>query len=511
MEQPQRAGSQHHAAIKVLSSPIMKHHPFPFTLVALLVIALAPLCNAADMSVKETPLTTITEYLGTLEGVGETLLVSPDCQHIALVVKQGGEIGWQIDGETEKYFSEIGPGQWSPDSKHFAYAAPEGNKWRILIDGKGGPSFDKVRFPVWSPDSSKIAYIAQRKDEFVIVNDNKKSDSFEAISNLQYNFDGSSLAAIVKKNGKESVWIDGKLQASADQIDQFVWSEQGSYYAYATRNNASWRVYHNGTPGKAVASVQLLTISPDGQHVAYVGSVSSGYVVQPGVRNQAQISAKTQLLLVDEKTLDSEAGATYTYTGIVFSPDSQQLAWTAGYFGQGMSVFRASTAGEIKTSPQNILQYSNISEPVWSADSAHLAYGAIQIVGEDIVKYIITDGKPSEVYYDITQPVWNSTAPELAYAVVPMDSKDKSIVICNNQPSPKYDTVSDLHFSADGKYFSYLALGEKGPFAVINGIKSPTYGGFLGKVKSAFDAEGKLHLIMITKKRQAVHVELGVK
>jgi len=489
----------------------MKHNFLRFALLALSIMALAPFSKAADLSVKETPLTTINEYLGTLDGVGETLLVSPDCQHIALVVKQSEEMGWQIDGEAQKYFPEIGPGLWSPDSKHFAYAAPDGNKWRFLVDGKGGASFDKVMFPVWNPDSSKISYIAQQNGKFVIINDNRKSDSFDAISALQYNADGSSLAAIVKKDGKDSVWIDGKLQASADQIDQFVWSAHGSHYAYAARDNASWRVFHDNSPGKAVESVQLLTLSPDGQHVAYIGTIGSGYVAQPGVVNQAQISAKTQLLLVDEKTLDSEAGATFTFTGIIFSPDSQQLAWTAGYFGQGMTAFQATTAGQLETATKNVLQYSNISEPVWSADSAHLAYGAIQIVGENIVKYVITDGKPSETYYDITQPVWNPTASQLAYAIVPMDAQDKSIVISNGKPSPKYDTVSDLLFSPDGKYFSYLALGDKGPFAVVNGMQSPTYGGFLGKTKSSFDAAGHLHLMMVTKKKQAVHVELGVK
>lgn len=511
MGQSQRSCSQHHAAIKVLSLPIMKHNSFHFALIALLIIALAPLSKAADMSVKETPLTTIKEYLGTLDGVGETLLVSPDCQHIALVVKQSEEMGWQIDGETQKYFSEIGPGLWSPDSKHFAYSAPDGNRWRIMVDGKGGASFDKVMFPVWSPDSSKISYVAQQKGDFIIVNDNKKSQPFAAISDLQYNADGSSLAAIVKKDGKDYVWIDGKLQASADQIDQFVWSAHGSHYAYAARDNASWRVFHDDSAGKAVVGVQLLTISPDGKHVAYIGSIGSGYIVQPGVMNQAQISAKTQLLLVDERTLDSESGATYTFTGIVFSPDSQQLAWTAGYFGKGMSAFQARTTGQIETPTKNVLTYSNISEPVWSADSTHLAYGAIQIVGENIVKYVITDGKPSEVYFDITQPVWNPVASQLAYAIVPMDAQNESVVINDGKQSPKYDTVSDLLFSPDGKYFSYLALGDKGPFAVINGVKSPTYGGFLGKTKSSFDADGKLHLMMVTKKKQAVHVELGLK
>jgi len=259
-----------------------------------------------------------------------------------------------------------------------------------------------------------------------------------------------------------------------------------------------------------VESVQLLTISPDGMHVAYVGTIGSGYIAQPGVVNQEQISAKTQLLIADEQTLDSEAGATYTFTGIVYSPDSQQLAWTAGYFGQGISAFQATSTGHIETATDGILKYSNISAPIWSADSKHLAYGAVQIVGENIIKYVVTDGKPSEAYFDITQPVWNPALSQLAYAIVPMDSKTKSIVINDGQRSPQYDTVTDILFSPDGKYFSYLALGDKGPFAVINGIKSPTYGGFLGNRKSYFDAAGHLHLIMVTKDRQAVHVELAV-
>lgn len=489
----------------------MKHKFLPFAFIALLTITLSPFCKAADMSVKETTLTTINEYLGKLDGTGETLLVSPDCEHIALVVKQSGEMGWQIDGKAQKYFSEVGPGYWSPDSKHFAYPAPDGNKWRLLVDEKGGASFDAIGNVVWSADSSKVSYIAQQNNKFFIINDNHKSDSFDAVRDLKYNADGSSLAAIVQKGNKDYLWINGQLKNSADQIDQFSWSAKGSHYAFAARDNASWRVFHDGTPGKAVESVQLLTISPDGLHVAYVGSISSGYIAQPGLQNQEQISAKTQLLIADEKTLDSEAGATYTFTGIVYSPDSQQLAWTAGYFGKGISAFQATSAGQIETSTDGILKYSNISAPVWSADSTHLAYGAVQIVGENIVKYIITDGKPSETYFDITQPVWNPALSQLAYAIIPMDSKTKSVVINNGQESLKYDTVSDLLFSPDGKYFSFLALGDKGAFAVINGQQSPVYNGFLGNTKSSFDAAGHLHLMALSKNRQAVHVELALK
>lgn len=496
----------------------MKHISFCFVIITLLTIAFAPLSQAADMSVKETPLTTIKEYLGTLDGVGETLLLSPDCQHIALVVKQSEEMGWQIDGETQKYFPEIGPGQWSPDSKHFAYTAPDGNNWRLLIDGKGGSSFDKVGFPVWSPDSSKLSYVAQQKDNFIIVNDNKKSQPFEAVRDLQYSANGASLAAIVKKDGKDYLWIDGQLTSSAMQIDQFAWSTQGSHYVYAASDGTSWRVFHDGTPGKAVESVQLLTISPDGLHVAYVATIASGYVVRPGTQNTSNISAKTQLLIADEKTLDSQMHAGFVYTGIVYSPDSQHLAWTAGYFGQvvvpnatpdlpnvvasGMHVYRDGESGP---------GYTNVSAPVWSSDSLHLAYGTVQISGANITKYIVTDDTPSEAYYDVTQPVWNPSNNQLAYAAVPISSKDKSVVFNNGKSGGEYDTATDLRFSADGKYFSYLALGGKGAFAMINGVQSPTYDGFLGNAKSYLDAAGHLHAVALKDENKVLHVEFAVK
>lgn len=495
----------------------MKHISFPFAFIALLTIAFASLSHAANMSVKETPLTTINEYLGTLDGVGETLLISPDCRHIALVVKQSGEIGWQIDGEAQKYYSEIGPGQWSPDSKHFAYTVPDGNKWRFLIDGKGSSSFDKVGFPVWSPDSSKISYIAQQNEKFFIVNDNKKGNAFEAVRDLQYNVDGSSLAAIVRDNGKDHLWVDGDLKSSADQIEQLVWGA-GSHYAYAARDGDSWRVFHDGSPGKAVESVELLTISPDGLHVAYVATISSGYIPRPDTPNTSNISAKTQLLIADEKTLDSQMHAGYVYTGIVYSPNSQHVAWTAGYFGQvvvpsatpnlpnvvaaGMHVYRDSEAGT---------GYTNVSAPVWSSDSLHLAYGAVQITGRSVTKYIITDNTPSEAYYDVTQPVWNPSNNELAYAAVSMSSKDKSVVFNNGKSSDKYDTATDLHFSADGSYFSYLALGNKGAFAVINGIQGPVYDGFLGNAKSNLDAAGHLHAVALQGQNKVLQVEFSVK
>ncbi|MEO6908932.1 MAG: hypothetical protein ABI210_13685 [Abditibacteriaceae bacterium] len=499
----------------------MKHIHSYLTIMALLTVVLAPLSHAASMSVNEIPLTTIDQYLGTLDGVGQTLLISPDCQHIALAVKLDQEMGWQIDGNTPKYFPDLGPGQWSPDSKHFSYSVPDGKKWRMVIDGKTESAYDAVGFPVWSPDSSKMSYVAQQNRKFFVINGNQKSQPFEAVRDLQYNGDGSSLAAIVQKDNKDYLWIDGQLKSSADQIEQLVWSAHGAHFALAARDGGAWRIFHdNLPPTKAVETVQLLTISPDGQHIAYVGTVSGEFVVQQD-GNKPPASSKTQLLIADEKTLESHNEAGYTYTGIKYSPDSQHLAWTAGYFGQvvaplpiippppnfptggatGMHVFNDGKIGP---------GYTNVSAPVWSSDSAHLAYGAVQVSGNSVAKYIITDGEPSSPYSDVTQPAWNPTSPELAYAMVPDSSRGQSLVINNGKESPKYDTVSDLRFSADGKYFSYLALGEKGTFTVINGVQGPIYDGFLGDTKSYFDAADHLHVIAL-KKLKVIQVEFAVK
>lgn len=493
----------------------MKHFKLIAFYLSLSLCLAIPAAHAASVSAKQTPLTTINEYLGTLDGVGETLLVSPDCQHIAIVVQQGKEMAWQVDGQTPKYFSELGPAQWSPDSQHFAYSIPDGNNWRMLIDGKPDNAFDEVGFPLWSPDSSKLAYIAHQKQKSIIIYGNQKSQPFDSVTQLQFSADGSSLAAIVRRDGKDSLWIDGKISVTADEIAGFTWSQQGNHYAFAARNTNAWTVHHDDKSGQAVEDVQLLTISPDGQHVAYVATISGGTVVQLNSPTPRSNNTKTQLLIADEKTLDTQTNPGFTYTGIVYSPDSQHLAWTAGYFGQvvipdpvmesqvaakepsGMHVFRDGKSGP---------GFTNVSAPVWSADSAHLAYGAVQIKQNDIQKLMVVDGKPSKAYRDITQPVWNPQNATLAYATTATASQDKSVVINDGKESPEYDTASDLLFSADGKYFSYLALDSKGVFAVINNQTSPRFDGFLGNTKSSFDSNGKLHAIAL-KGKQVVHVE----
>jgi len=497
----------------------MKHFKFiAFSLSLCCALLAVRSANAASVSVKQTSLMSIDEYLGTLDGVGETLLVSPDCQHIALVVKKDKEMAWQVDGKTPKYFSDLGPGQWSPDSQHFAYSIPDGSNWRMLIDGKPDDAFNDVGFPLWSPDSSTVAYIAHQKGKSLIIYGKKKSQPFESVAHLQYNADGTSLAAIVRSEGKDSLWIDGQIKTTADEISAFTWSKQGSHFAFAARNDNAWIVHHDDSSGKAVEDVQLLTLSPDGQHVAYVATISGGTVVQLNSPAPRANNSKTQLLIADEKTLDTQNNQGFTYTGIVYSPDSKRLAWTAGYFGQvvipdpimenqvaaqkpsGMHVFTDGKAGP---------GYTNVSAPVWSADSAHLAYGAVQISQNDIKKYMIIDGKPSTAYHDITQPVWNPQASTIAYATISESSQNKSVVINDGKSSPEYDTASDLLFSADGKYFSYLALDNKGVFAVINGEASPHFDGFLGNTKSSFDISGHLHAIAL-KGNKVVHVEFSL-
>jgi|GEM_PF-6614058 len=481
-------------------------------------LCLAHSARAARISVKQTSLMTIDQYLGTLDGVGETLLVSPDCQHIALVVKSDQQMGWQVDGKTPKYFSDLGPGQWSPDSQHFAYSIPDGSNWRMLIDGKPDNAFDAVGFPLWSPDSSALAYIAHQRGKSLIIYGKQKSQPFESVSHLQYNADGTSLAAIVRREGKDSLWLDGQIKITADEISDFTWSKTGNHFAFAARNGNAWTVHHDDSTGKAVEEVQLLTLSPDGQHVAYVATISGGTIVQLNSPAPRSSNSKSLLLIADEKTLDTQNNPGFTYTGIVYSPDSKRLAWTAGYFGQVVipNPVAESQVAAMKPSGMHVFidgkagpGYTNVSAPVWSADSAHLAYGAVQISQNDIKKYMVVDGKPSVAYHDITQPVWNPQASTLAFATVPETSENKSIVINDGKSSAEYDTASDLLFSADGKYFSYLALDSKGVFAAINGQESPHFDGFLGNTKSSFDTSGHLHAIAL-KGTKVFHVEFSL-
>jgi hypothetical protein len=110
----------------------------------------------------------------------ESLVVSPDGQHLAYVAQRG--LSWLVvlDGIEGKEYDGIMKGSpiFSSDGKHLAYAAQVGTKLLVVVDGKESVEYDGIGDGtlLFSPDCKHFAYQAVRGLKCLIVVDGKEGE-----------------------------------------------------------------------------------------------------------------------------------------------------------------------------------------------------------------------------------------------------------------------------------------------------------------------------------------------
>jgi Tol biopolymer transport system component len=131
--------------------------------------------------------------------VSDSLVFSPDSQRLAYVVQtHSGHVHTTVDtedtgeethsheddrwcvvvnGEKQKEYRATGDNTivFSPDSQHIAYAAYDNESWFIVIDGEEQKQYEGISQAVtFSPDSRWLAYIGRTEENsYVVINRNE--------------------------------------------------------------------------------------------------------------------------------------------------------------------------------------------------------------------------------------------------------------------------------------------------------------------------------------------------
>lgn len=286
-------------------------------------------CVAAGFGQTDSTLS-LTEFnLGSLEGKGRALRISPDGKRYgyiseALQVRVDRVTGADlmaskqrvvVDGKLamESFDSVMDSTLlFSPDSKHFAYAAKAGDRWQLVVDDKADPAYDGVGAPVFSRDSQHVIYSARQGGRNFIVVDGKPQQNFDGIGETAVSSDGKRLAYIAMQGGKGFVVIDGKAdEGSYDGAGSIVFSEDGKHVAYAAVLGGKSFIVADGTPLQKNDGIvkDSLRYSPDGRSFAYAAS-----------------SGRAQMMILDGNPIPGEFDA---IARPIFSPDGKRLAYAA--------------------------------------------------------------------------------------------------------------------------------------------------------------------------------------
>ena len=367
------------------------------------------------------------------------LLVSPDCRRVAYAVHKSSGMHVEVNGRASNYvdavfsidltdqamafvgtrrgrvfavFNDVEHDAWddigktgaviSPNSQRIAYTACRANQWFAVIDGLvvGGPyeGFSPGGI-LFSPDSRRFAYVVKRGNSWLAVVDGQEHRAYPTIMqrSLTFSPDSSRIAYVAALDGQ---WVGdhfvGEEAPILDQVPQQVWRCDGT----STSNQFGLS--------------EELYFSPDSKRFAYSGTHDGrSFVVVDGTRQGDYDGLNSgRVAFRDSGKVGAKSNK------IVWSPDSQHVAYAAGHQQQQVLMLDGRETG----------RYQAILNPsiLFSPDSARLAYG----IEEGRAQRVVLDGN-SLPAYDGLPPIQWSFSPDssrLAYGITVGASRQSLIV-----------------------------------------------------------------------------------
>ncbi|MBW8782592.1 MAG: PD40 domain-containing protein [Verrucomicrobia bacterium] len=451
-----------------------------------------------------------------------SMILTPDQQHLAYVVPEGGAkriffdgraAGPQFDGAfVESSFVSSHDGRTAyaivkeTKDAECSSCGPQG-QWRAVIDGQAGPVYDRISRFAFSSDGKSVAYgaitIVDGKDRWsLVVNGQATSLPYDALSykSPQFSPDGQRLAYIAKKGTKTVVVVDGKEGPAYDKIGNPIpaFSADGRHMAYTARNYGQPEVVVlDGQPGPGFDNIPAtsLIFSPDGGRLAYGGQSENGKwrVVTDGLAGPEYDQVDNLVFSPDGRHLAYHAKRAGKWTLIVdraeiatgeefakgfatFSPDNQRIAqalkqddkWkviTAALDGSASHV----VGGEFDRGTGLV---------VFSRDSKHLAF-----VGWNGDKRMaVLDEKRGMEFDTVSHLVFSPDGQRLAYEAgkfykLDPSKKDTRFIVIDGAAQPEYEGLvpGSLAFSADSRHVAYAVCKGDQRIVIIDGQSSPEY------------------------------------
>ncbi len=466
-------------------------------------------------------------------------MISPDGKHIArnyyesteiksIDLSRNSKVAIVVDSSRGKLYDAI---QWflfSPDSKRYAYVGVKDKKYVVVVDGVEGKTYDYAPFGpsmempiIFSPNSRHVAYAVRTGPKnYIVVKDGVEGRQYDW-PETHYSPGPSSIQMLFSPDSRTLAYvgfiqIPGKNPGICNRV-----------------------VVQNEVEGKQYNGVYSITFSPDGQRIAYVADANdinnnNYFAVIDGVEGRrCHYQIPSILFSPDSKRtayvatsvnethheglcvfLDGIPGrqyATWTITGLAFSPDSQHLSYIVGsdvLITDGVEQKLPDRSHGVKFSPDSKRMayiapastdiyerkwavfldeqpgkpYNDIFDLTFSPDSKHLAYRTY--TGQDVTRgFVVSDGMEGPQYSNVTDIVYSSDG-RLAYIAYKANI-NQQFVILNGVEGKYYDWMSRPAFSPDGKHLVYFAQERQDFFAVVDGVEMKHYERILGHERNS--------------------------
>jgi hypothetical protein len=270
----------------------------------------------------------------------ESLVVSPDCVHMAYKMQRGIGIIVVLDGIPSPVYRKVGELAFSENHNQLYYRARELGAWFIVrnhrpynfrefiadpvispngygwaaifkspirqqlcVNGEDGPQFDEIdgqsiRF---SPDSKQLAYFARRGHHwYVQINDKTAGPYQEVIDAPTYDAQSQQLAYIAKHNGQWYVVQNNEPWTVANDATGLQFHPKSNkLYAWLRTTSNNWQLYCNNSPIDTANSSSPATLI-FGNHI-------SSWAARLTVGSQTQMIRDGRLLPINGYILPDSA------------------------------------------------------------------------------------------------------------------------------------------------------------------------------------------------------------
>ncbi|HJN87071.1 MAG TPA: WD40 repeat domain-containing protein [Dehalococcoidia bacterium] len=432
--------------------------------------------------------------------MGKSVIVSPDCRRVAYMVEPVtvSSCFVVVDGQEGKHYDGVEKGSlvFSPNSQRVAYVARAGKKRFAVVDGQEENQYDRIEEQslVFSSDSRRVGYVTRAGKKRVAVLDEQEGKQYDRVAegSLRFSPDSQRVAYVARAGNKQFVVVDGQEQEQYDRIEKqsLVFSPDSQRMAYGARAGNKWFVVVNGQVDRQYDRIEggSLVFSLDSQRVAYVAR-----------------EAKKHFVVVDgqEQEQYNEIGK----WSLVFSRNSQRVAHAAnagGWNGKWRVIVDGQEGKHLDGDTDGVVSI------IFSPDSQRLAYEFSRCEGGAYV--VVVDGQAQKEYDRVEGGLaFSPNSRRVAYVASQgwLPWSDHWFVVLDGREQELYNTIAieSLMFAPDSRRVAYVVWAATRRLGVVvhmrslvvidgeegsqyNAIPAPSGGGGI-----IFDSPNQLHYI----------------